>query len=102
MNFATKIVNYYEITKLFGRFLRGCGQRLGDILFTVDDADFDAEFLVDMLGKMLSGVDTAVLTARTTETEHERGEATLDVTAHMGVGQFIDAIEEGENLTIVL
>ena len=55
-----------------------------------------------MLGKVLSRVDTTMLTTSTTEREHQRRKATLDVSAHMGIGQFIDRIEEGEYLTIVL
>jgi hypothetical protein len=35
------------------------------------DAHLDTELLVDMLGQMLGRIDTAVLTSRTTETEHQ-------------------------------
>ena len=66
------------------------------------DAHLDAELLVDMLGQVLGGIDRAVLTTGTAEAEHEGGEATLDITAHMGIGEFIDAVEEGEDLTIIL
>ena len=65
------------------------------------DAHLDTEFLMDMLCQMLGGIDGAMLTARTTEAEHERGKATLDVAAHMVVSQFIDGVEEGQNLAIV-
>ena len=78
-----------------------CRQGLGDALFTVADADLDAELLVDMFGEMLGGVDTAVLTTSATETEHQGGETALDITAHVGISEFIDAVEEGEDLTVV-
>ena len=55
-----------------------------------------------MLCQMLGAVDAAVLTTRTAKAEHEVGEATLDIAAHMGIGQFIDRVEEGQYLTVVL
>ena len=66
------------------------------------DAHLDAELLVDMLGQVLGRVDGAVLTAGTAEGEHQRGEATLHITPHMGIGEFIDGVEEGEDLAVVL
>ena len=66
------------------------------------DAHFDAELIVNMLSKMLGGIDGAMLSARTTEAEHQRGKATLDISAHMVVCQLIDGVEEGKYLTIVL
>ena len=73
-----------------------------DALLTVADAHLDAELLVDVLRQMLGGIDRAVLTTRTAEGEHQRGEATLDIAAHMSIGQLIDGVEEGEDLTVVL
>ena len=55
-----------------------------------------------MLCQMLSGIHTAMLTARTTETEHQRGETTLDITVHVMIGKCIDMLQELENLTIIL
>ena len=49
------------------------------------DAHLDAELLMDMLGQMLRTIDRAVLTTRTAEAEHQTGEATLDIAAHMGI-----------------
>ena len=66
------------------------------------NAHLDTELLVDVLCQMLGGINGAMLTTRTTESEHQRGEAALDISAHMGIGQLIDRIEEGENLAIVL
>ena len=54
------------------------------------DAHLDTKLLVDMLGKVLRTIDRTVLATRTTKAEHQTGEATLDITAHMGIGQFID------------
>ena len=59
------------------------------------------ELLMDMLGQVLCGVDGAVLTACATEGKHQRREASLYVAAHMGIGQFIDGIEECQNLSVV-
>ena len=75
---------------------------LRDALLTMADAHLDAELLVDMLRQMRGGIDGAMLTTRTAEGEHQRGKATLDVAAHMGIGEFIDRIEEGEDLTVIL
>lgn len=55
-----------------------------------------------MLCQMLSGIHTAMLTARTTETEHQRGEPTLDITVHVMIGKCIDMLQKLENLTIIL
>ena len=66
------------------------------------DAHLDTKLLVDMLCQMLGGIHTAMLTTRTTEREHQRGKATLDIPSHMGIGEFIHRIEEGEDLTVVL
>ena len=66
------------------------------------DSHLDAELLVQVFSQVLSRIDGAVLTASTAKTEHQAGEATLNVTAHMGIGQLIDAVEEGQNLAVVL
>ncbi len=66
------------------------------------DAHLDTEFIVDMLSQMLGTIDRTVLTTRTAKAEHQRREATLDVAAHMGIGQFIDTVEKGQYLAIVL
>lgn len=73
-----------------------------DALFAMTDTHFDAEFLVDVLCQMLGGIDTAMLASGAAKAEHQRSEATLDVTAHMGIGQFVDTIKEGEYLTVIL
>lgn len=77
-------------------------QRLCDALLTMTDTHLNTELLVDVLSQMLGGIDRTVLTSRTAKREHQRREASLDITAHMGVSEFIHRIEEGENLTVVL
>ena len=69
------------------------------MLLTVTDAHLDAKFLVDMLCQVLGGIDAAMLTAGATETEHQRGETTLDITAHMGISQLIHGVEERQDLS---
>ena len=73
-----------------------------DALLAVTDAHLDAELLVDMLSQVLGRVDRAVLTTRTAEGEHQRGETALDISAYMGIGKLIDRIEEGQDFSIVL
>ena len=55
-----------------------------------------------MLGKMLGRIDTTVLTARTAKAEHQRGEASLNISVDMMVGKAINTIEEGQYLAIIL
>ena len=57
---------------------------------------------MDMLGQVLRRIDTAMLTARAPEREHQAGKPSLDIACHMGIGQPIHAVEEGEYLTVVL
>ena len=45
-----------------------------------------------MLSQMLGGIDAAVLTTSTAEGEHQTRKASLDITAYMGIGEFIDRI----------
>ena len=55
-----------------------------------------------MLCQMLSGIHTAMLTARTTETEHQGGETTLNIAIHMMIGKRIDMIQELQDIPIIL
>ena len=75
---------------------------MSDFLLTMTDAHLYTELLVDMLCEMLSGIDTAMLASCASEAEHQRREASLDISAHMVVGKLIDTVEEGEYLTVVL
>ena len=71
-------------------------------LFAMSEVDADAIFLVQMLGEVLGTIDRTVLAACATEGEHQVGKAALDVAFHVGIGQTIDAVQEGQNLAIVL
>ena len=73
-----------------------------DILFAMDYPHLHSEFLMDMLGEMLCGINTAMLTTGATKAEHQRSESSLDIATHMGIGQFIHRVEEGEYLSVVL
>ena len=72
------------------------------MLFSMTYLHFYAKLLVDMFGKMLGRIHTAMLTARTTETEHQGGETALDIAIHVMVCQLIDTLQERQNLTIIL
>ena len=66
------------------------------------DAHFDAELIVNMLSKMLGGIDGAMLSSCAAEAEHQTGKASLDVALYVGIGQLIDAVEERQYLAVVL
>ena len=67
----------------------------------MNDANLHAELLVKVLRQVLRGVNAAVLSARASETEHQARETSLDVTAHVDVGQLVDAIKESKYLAVV-
>lgn len=79
-----------------------CRQHLMDILFTMGDLHLETIFLIDMLCKMLCGVDRTVLSAGTPETEHQRCEASLHVPLHMMIGKLVHWLEEFYYLTVIL
>ena len=66
------------------------------------DAYLNAKLLMDMLGKMLRGIDGAMLSTRAAEREHQRCKTTLHIAAHVSIRQLIDGIEESKNFTIIL
>ena len=72
------------------------------LLFAMTDSHLNTELLMNMLGKMLGRIDTTVLTASTAEAEHQRGEASLNISVDMMVGKAINTIEEGQYLAIIL
>ena len=65
-------------------------------------SDVNAVFLVQMFGKMLSRIDAAMLATRASESEHQVGEAALEITLHMMICQPIDALQEREYLPVFL
>ena len=73
-----------------------------DSLFAMNYPHLHSKFIMDMLGEMLCGIYTAMLTSSATEAEHQRGETSLDITAHMGISQLIHRVEEGEYLAVIL
>ena len=78
-----------------------CRKRLADVLFTMLYMHFNAKLLMDMFCQMLGTVDTAMLTSRTTKTEHQGSESSLDVTIDMGICQAVDTVEKSQNLAVV-
>ena len=72
------------------------------MLFTMTNMHFYTKLLVNMFGKMLGGIYTAMLPAGASETEHQRGKATLHVAVYMMVGKCIDMFQELQYLTIIL
>ena len=66
------------------------------------DTHLYAELLVDMFCQMLCRIDAAVLSACTSETEHQACESALDIAAHMSISKFIHAVEECQYLSVVL
>ena len=65
------------------------------------EPNFDAEFLVDVLGEMLRRIDGTVLTARAAKREHQRGKTALQIAFDVGVGEFVNAFEEGCDFAVV-
>ena len=62
---------------------------------------FYAELRMQMLGQMLGGIDAAVTAARTSESKHQVGKTASEVTRHMGIRQFVDAVQERQNLSVL-
>ena len=65
------------------------------------EPNFDTEFLVDVLGEMLRRIDGTMLTARATEREHQRSKTTLQIPLHVGIGEFVNAVEEGRDFAVI-
>ena len=51
---------------------------------------------------MLRRINAAVLASGTSEAEHQAGKTTLDITPYVDISQFIYAVQEGENLSVIL
>ena len=66
------------------------------------DAHLYTEFLMNMFSQVLGRIDTSVLTTRAAKREHQRRKTALDITTHMGIGQFVDTIKEGQDLAVIL
>ena len=96
------LLTFCEIAKFARYFLLFCRQNLFNMLFTMTNLHFYTKLPVNMFGKMLRRIYTAMLTACTSETEHQRGETTLHVAVYMMVGKCINMIQELQYLTIIL
>ena len=73
-----------------------------NVLFAMGEVDADAIFPVEVLGEVLGAIDGTMLAACAAEGEHEVGEAALEVALDVMIGEAIDAVEEGEDLAVVL
>lgn len=79
-----------------------CFHHLGNALLPMANVYLDAKNAMDVLAKMLRTIDRTMLTTRTSEAEHQRGESTLYITAHMSISQTVDRFQESEYLTVIL
>ena len=79
-----------------------CGKCLGDVLLTMCDTYLNSEFTVDMLCKVLCGINAAVTPSGTSEREHEVGESAVDEALDMEVGKSVNTFKELENLSVLL
>ena len=76
-------------------------QYLRDILLTMTYPYFNAELLMQMLGQMLGGIDAAETAARTSESKHQVSKPAPEITRHMGICQFVDTVQERQNLSVL-
>ena len=72
------------------------------LLLSMTDSHLNTKFLMNMLGKMLGRINTTMLPTSTAEAEHQRGEASLNISVDMMVGKTINTIEESQYLAIIL
>ena len=66
------------------------------------EMNFYTIFIIQIFCQVLSRINTAMLSACTTEREHKIVESSLHPALHMMVGKSIDTIKEGEYLAILL
>ena len=74
---------------------------MGDALLSMAEVNFYAELLVDMFCHMLGTIDGTMTTACAAEGYLQMSEASLDISSDMEINEFIDAVEEGEDFTIL-
>lgn len=72
------------------------------MLFAVAYSHFYAKLFMNVFGQMLGAINASVLSSRTSEAEHKTGESALNVPLDVGVGKFVDTVQEEQNLTVVL
>ena len=73
-----------------------------NVLFSMLKSHLNAILLVEMFGKMLGRIDTAVASPRAAKGEHEVGKAAFHVALHVGIGQLVDGVKECEYFAVVL
>lgn len=66
------------------------------------DRDLDVKLAGEVLGKMLGAVDRTVLSTGTSEADLKMGELPLYEAFDMGIDQLVDAVEEGNDLAVIL
>jgi hypothetical protein len=79
-----------------------CLKGLTDILLAMTDTHLDAEFIMNMLRQMLGRIDAAMLASSTAKAEHQGGKTTLDVSAHMSIGQLVYRVQKRQDFSVVL
>ena len=78
-----------------------CGEVLLYVLLAVQEADFDAVFVAEVLGEMLCGIDAAMLPTGATKGHHEVGKTSALVGLYVEVDQSIYAVEETLDFAVV-
>ena len=73
-----------------------------DVLLAMTEDDFHAKLVVKVLCHALSTIDTSMLTTGTAERYHETRELTFDKSLRMEIDNWIDMLEETENLAVLL
>ena len=62
---------------------------------------FDAVFLMYVLCQMLGRIYTSVLSASTSEREHQTCKSSLYISLHVCIGKLIDALQKSEYLAVI-
>ena len=75
---------------------------LFDVQFPMCHGNSDVELPCKMLGKMLRTIDRPVLSSGAAEADLKMGELPLNKALDMGIDQCIHAVQEGENLAVIL
>lgn len=73
-----------------------------NVLFSVLKSHLNAILLVEMFGKMLGRINTAVAPTCAAKGEHEVGKSAFHVALHVGIGQLVDGVKERKNFAVVL
>ena len=100
---GAKVALFFGTTKfLLHLFVAFCLEHLMDVLLAMGYLNLYAIFIVQVFGQVLRAVNAAVLSSGASKTKHEMGETALQVALNVMVGQAVNAVEEGEYLTVVL